>query len=323
MDILLKVKPRRENSVINEIKAHPRKFTKIKSLSKYIEKKNRKKHEHYVIVTIVPLLLNKQQADNLKRKYEQINNVIESSIIQTEEEDFKSNIIDKTCHFFFDVDSTLTEGPPGTIRHDVRSIFNKLKNAGFYIYLASGRSEPQLQEDMDELDVNPYGIAESGGIIIKGKANRKIMADNTEPNNAFAYMRRKYRNKIKEDVKQGPRVTEKIVLSTMTKRDFKKCVKKSKAKVEVHDSKTAYHISNKNINKGAAIHELARYLHWGDNDVIVAVGDSGLDVPMFEKAMVSFAVGNSSNDAKKAASVVLGRKFVDGVREMYDDWFKF
>ena len=156
MDLLLSVLPRKEASVIRSILNNRKAFTKIKNLQAYSDEKG-----SFVIVTLDMGILNVIEASKLQAKYEKIKYVLSATATQTIEDDFKSNIKDKNCHFFFDIDSTLTKGGLGTIHRTIRHIFENMKEDGYRIYFVSGRSEAQVKEDMTAFDTEPYGIAEN------------------------------------------------------------------------------------------------------------------------------------------------------------------
>lgn len=140
--------------------------------------------------------------------------------------------------------------------------------------------------------------------------------DRTEPDKVLEYMNGKYGGNI-EDVQQGMRVTEVILRQdNVTQRRLKAAIKSAGAKVDVHSGKNSHHISKKNINKGTAMLELCERLHIG-NRMMIAIGDADMDIPMLKKANHSFAVGNASNGAKRAATKTLNGKFEKGVGEIF------
>ena len=121
--------------------------------------------------------------------------------------------------------------------------------------------------------------------------------------------------KIKEDIRQGMRLTERIFLATINEEKFRKYVEKSKAKVDILAGKNSYHVTKKKIDKGFALEKLKAKIRFGKNDIIIGVGDSDLDIPLFKEADYSFIVGNGSKKAKKYA-VNLKGNYVDGIKEI-------
>ena len=222
-------------------------------------------------------------------------------------------------HLFFDVDSTLTEGN-SLILNKVRKTFRKMIRDGHRIYLVSGRHTDQVKTDIETLGAEPYGIAENGGIITLASPSGRIkLGDRSEPDEVLRYMKINCR-RVREDIPQAMRITERIFIKGVPEAKFREYVKKSKARVDVLSSKTSYHVAKRGVNKGSALEKMRAHLELGEYDVVVGVGDSDLDVPMFEKSDCSFAVHNASRRAKKAAAVVLEGSYGDGVAEIYDRW---
>lgn len=312
MEILLKVKKGKENALINIIK------NKRKLCNKLL--KVEKNNESYIIAHYeADYFIDDRQKDGLKKMYEKLPEVVTVTINQATDRNM-GNITIKNCHFIFDVDSTLTSGR-GTIQNKICNIFENMKNDGYRIYLASGRCMDQLREDMQNLKTERYGIAENGGILLGlGRDGYLAIGDRKEPDKVLAYMKGNCK-KIKEDIPQGMRLTERIFKRNIPKSEFLKYVKKSKIKVAVGTSQDAYHVTKKKIDKGHALERLRTYLKLGDNDVVIGVGDSNLDVPLFKEADAAFAVGNASDDAKRNATVLDG-KYADGIEEMYEKYFK-
>lgn len=220
------------------------------------------------------------------------------------------------CVLFFDIDSTLTQGSPGVIHPKIEKIFNKIKGKGIKIFLATGRSMPDLYEIIKHLKVEKYAIAENGGIILGfDKDGYYEFGDKTEPTKLLDYIQFKY--SIPEDMKQGHRLTEVIFLQKDVKKiPFEKIIKENDIHVEIHDSTDSRHISKKGINKGSAMLELCRRLHI--NTKIIAIGDSDMDIPMLKKADYSYAVGNATDNVKAVVDHPLEGKFEKGIEELYN-----
>lgn len=258
------------------------------------------------------------EMNKITSEYIDLGCVAEATVIGTPGE-FADTTFKNVLHFFFDVDSTLTEGN-SLILNKVRKTFKKMIRDGHRIYLVSGRYTEQVKTDIELLGVEPYGIAENGGIITLSSPSGRIkLGDRSEPDEVLHYMKVNCR-RVREDIPQAMRVTERIFRKNVPESRFKEYVKKSKADVDVLSSKTSYHVTKRGVNKGSALEKLKVHLEFGEYDVAVGVGDSDLDVPMFEKSDWSFAVHNASRRAKRAATTVLEGSYGDGVAEIYDRW---
>lgn len=230
---------------------------------------------------------------------------------------FARELHHKNVHCFCDIDSTLTRGD-GVIGRGIRSTFSRMKADNMRIYLASGRSISQLGKAMRKFATEEYGIAENGGIILGlGDDGEIAVGSRDEPDRLDGYLKSNCPG-VREDIPQGMRKTERIYTkSALPRRKLDAYVKKSGARVEIHEGKSSYHVSKRKVNKGTAVARLTSELHFGELDTVVAVGDADMDAPMFREAAVSFAVGNSSPLAKSAASVVLENDYDKGIAEMH------
>lgn len=216
-----------------------------------------------------------------------------------------------------DVDSTITRGRTGTIHPSVPPILQKLKDRGIWIYVATGRSSSDLANLIRRYPIQQNSIAENGGIILGfGQDGYIEHGSKNEPMKVLKYVKNKYG--VKEDMDQGERITEVIFLQKdITEDRLNKAIKNTKAKVTVHKSRNSYHISAKNIDKGSAVLELADRMRWG-NSYKIAVGDSQLDVPMFEVCDYSFAPKNCDKYAEDACSQVLDGSYERCLADIYD-----
>ena len=194
------------------------------------------------------------------------------------------------------------------------------------MYFCTGRDKKQVLKLIKQFKTSSYGIAEAGGIIINSNSliNEKY-GDRTEPDKLLKYIQNKYK-KVQIDENQQGRLTEIILKKdTITESQLKNAINKSKTKVEYHTSKNTYHITKKGINKGTAILYTIGIdeLNLGEDHIIYSVGDSALDIPMFEVTDISFAVANASTEAKKSATICLTKIGSNGLDEIYDKIFEF
>lgn len=257
----------------------------------------------------------------LENEFKAIRGVLRVSLVQEYlnviDASLKEALLTNRCVFFFDIDSTLTQGDPGIIHHKIESIFNKMVDKGIRIFFATGRSMPDLSNLIQKYPVENYAIAENGGILLGfGTKGYFEFGEIKEPNKVLSYLQTKYG--IPEDMRQGTRLTEVIFLQKdVSNSRLNIAVKSTKAQVDIHPSKNSFHISKRGINKGTAMLELCNLLHF-NNRMIISVGDADMDIPMLEKADYSFAVGNASPGAKKAAKKVLKGKFEKGIEEIFN-----
>ena len=70
-------------------------------------------------------------------------------------------------------------------------------------------------------------------------------------------------------------------------------------------------------NKGTALDEFSTLLDIPAAQIMV-IGDGGNDVAMFERAGASIAMGNASEEVRRAADLVTGSNREDGFAEAVD-----
>ena len=90
------------------------------------------------------------------------------------------------------------------------------------------------------------------------------------------------------------------------------------AEATAHRSQTYYlDLTHKNANKGYAVRALARHLHLSLADVAV-LGDMANDIPMFDVAGYSVAMGNGSAQTKAAAKATTAANDHEGWAQAID-----
>ena len=225
------------------------------------------------------------------------------------------------CRLILDVDSTITRGGIGIIESSIPTLLQSIEDKGIWIYIATGRSVYDLIQMVQNIPVQKTSIAENGGIILGFATDGYIEVGNkTEPNKILRYLQEKYQ--VKEDMRQGERITEVILLqSEVTAAQIKKAEKTTKAKISIHQSQNSFHISKSGVDKGTAITELARRLKWG-NAFKIAVGDSQMDVAMFNACDYSFAPKNADDSAKEACTEVLDANYEKAITILHDRFLK-
>lgn len=234
----------------------------------------------------------------------------------------------KILHIFFDIDSTLTPKGVSTVDWNVRSIFDKFNEQGCNLYFCTGRSYQEVIDLTESYEFgHPYGIAENGGIIvgIGGARHPHEYGHSNEPLKLVQYMLSK-NIRFKEDKKQKARKTEFVIdLKSISENALKSAIKASGVRVEYHKSKRAYHIMEEKVNKGTAIGYLLSKELKLNPDVckIVGMGDSGLDIKMFESCEEGYIPADADKKIRKFVKKKFWLKEVapKAVGELYNKLF--
>lgn len=221
-------------------------------------------------------------------------------------------------------DSTLTHPGIKELDRGVKRIFEKLRQQKCSVYFCTGRSDHEVRNLMQMYKTDDYGIAENGGIIINSTLPACKFGDRAEPDKLITHMNG-HHIPYNFDPDQQTRKTEYVIVKdSIGKNLLEKAIVESGAHVEIHESKNTYHISKTGVNKRTAVEYLTGQKELGldrEAHLIVAVGDSELDIPMFRHADCSYAVGNADSNVKNEATVCLSSNAPKAVAEIYDHLF--
>jgi hydroxymethylpyrimidine pyrophosphatase-like HAD family hydrolase len=105
-----------------------------------------------------------------------------------------------------------------------------------------------------------------------------------------------------------PRMTEVVLLRTFDLKEGQKILDEYSLPLYLSDSKYAFHINEKGIDKAYGLKEALMVLKV-DPKQVVAIGDSETDVPLYDICGCSIALDHSEESVKaKADHVVAGRE---------------
>lgn len=221
----------------------------------------------------------------------------------------------KSKTFAVDIDGTITENGGGRINLEALGALRHLKNMGHNVIFVTGRSS------IEGFLLSVFGgttkiaVGENGGCITLD-TNEHIKLGNIETCKQALQI---FQNEI-DNVKEKPvfpRMTEVVLERTFDLNLAQQIVSEKNLDVLLSDSQYAFHINSSGIDKGYGFKEIMKRLSISKDDVI-AIGDSATDVPLFQIAKTSIALGNASEDVKAHANMVMSAKAGDGVIEALD-----
>jgi phosphoglycolate phosphatase (TIGR01487 family) len=167
-------------------------------------------------------------------------------------------------------------------------------------------------------------VAENGGVIFKeGQNNNEVikLGDRKYVDMADEYLHSKIDPKYKliHSNDNEYRLTEIVYYKTVPKEAIMKSISEFEYldHINIYDSGFAYHITNKNINKGTSLEKLCSSNNIKINNVM-AIGDSENDEEFLEVAGLKIAVGNGEDKLKEISDYVCKNKYGDGVKEAVD-----
>lgn len=217
--------------------------------------------------------------------------------------------------FAVDIDGTITENGGGRIHLGALNSLRHLKKTGHNVILVSGRSSVEAYLLGVFGGLNTVGVGENGGCITYGSNDHHLIGNKQACIEALSLIKSKIDNVREKPV--FPRMTEVVLERTFDVSHGQKLVRESALDVVMADSQYAIHINSSGIDKATGFKVVMQKLGVSSEDVI-AIGDSETDVPLFNLAKYSIAVGNAFDDVKSHASMVSSAHAGDGVIEALD-----
>ncbi len=214
--------------------------------------------------------------------------------------------------FAVDIDGTITDNKGGRVDLDALAALRYLVKLGHKVIYVTGRSSIEAYVLSVFGGTTRIAVGENGGIITSGPNENKLIGKKQECLKAFEFLKTKVPETVEKPV--FPRITE-VVLERNFDIEFgKKILSENNYDVQLSDSMYAYHINSKDVNKASGFLEVMKMFSATRRDVI-AIGDSETDVPLFELADISVAMGNASDEVKSHATMVVQGHEGDGVIE--------
>jgi len=219
-------------------------------------------------------------------------------------------LIKKT--FAVDIDGTITENGFGMINLEALGVLRHLKRLGHNVVFVSGRSSVESYLLAVFAGTTLLGVGENGGCITKSPNSHLILGDQVICNRAFSLLKENLTNVNQKPV--FPRMSEVVLERTFDIEEGRQIFKKNNLKVSLSDSTFAYHINSQGIDKAKGLTEALKILE-ADKEDLISIGDSETDVSMFQISHFSIALGNSSDQVKKSATLNVEGRSGDGLIE--------
>lgn len=220
--------------------------------------------------------------------------------------------MDMTKTFAVDIDGTITENGGGRIHLQALAALRHVNNLGHDVFFVTGRSSVEGFLLSVFGGTTKIAVGENGGCITMDANEHILLGKLKECQDALKIIQNKIDNVKEKQV--FPRMTEVVLERTFDIELAQKIVLKENLGVTLSDSQYAFHINSQGVDKGSGFSELMKRLSISPDDVI-AIGDSATDVPLFQVAKTSIALGNSSDYVKSKATMTVLASAGDGVLE--------
>ena len=209
------------------------------------------------------------------------------------------------------VDGTLTN-----MKHkiSVKAIeaIRKLEKKGIPVILASGNALCVLKTLKNYIGCSGALIAEGGGVV-EYKDTVKILGKGEEARKALTKLKEKFGDKVEESWTNPYRWVDVALKRTVDKNLILKVIQNF-PHLKLLDSGFAYHILDKNVDKGKGLKVAVRLMGFKIKETAV-VGDSETDIEMFKVAGLKIALANAPKQLKILANHTTKKSNGEGFTE--------
>ena len=206
--------------------------------------------------------------------------------------------------FAVDVDGTLTENGGGMVYLPAVVMLRYLVKIGYAVLYVTGRSSVEAYLLAVYSGTTKIGIGENGGALTTSPQEHILLASKEKCLKGFEILKKNI-----DGVKIKPvfdRMTEVVLLRTFDIEVGRKIFEENNLGLYLTDSKYAFHINEKGIDKATGLRRALEILKLDAADT-VAIGDSETDIPMFDMCGYSIALGHAPNYVKaRAKNIVRG-----------------
>jgi len=217
--------------------------------------------------------------------------------------------------FAVDIDGTLTENGNGMVYLPAVSKMRFLEKNGYRVFFVTGRSSIEAYVLSVFLGITRVAIGENGGVVSKGPSDHAILGNKDLCLKGFELLKQSISNVDTKPV--FPRLSEVVLQRTFDIEEGKKIFKEKGLKLDLVDSKYAFHINVVGVNKAKGLNLALEFLNIEPTEV-VAIGDSETDIPVFGNCGLSIALGHSDEEVKAHADHVVSGKEGVGLCDAID-----
>lgn len=216
--------------------------------------------------------------------------------------------------FAVDIDGTLTENGNGVIYLPAVSKMRFLEKIGYRVFFVTGRSSVEAYVLSVFLGITRVAVGENGGVVSKGPSEHTILGNKDLCLKGYEILKQS----LSVDIKPVfPRLSEVVLQRTFDIEEGKNILKEKGMKLDIVDSKYAFHINELGVNKARGLNFALEFLNIEPKEV-VAIGDSETDIPVFTNCGLSIALGHSDDEVKVHANHVVDGKEGVGLCDAID-----
>ena len=217
--------------------------------------------------------------------------------------------------FAIDIDGTLTENGGGVIHLAALAKLRYLERLGYNVVYVTGRSSVEAYVLAVFGGTTKIAVGENGGVITVAPQDHRLLASKDRCMEGYEILKKSIDGVQVKPV--FPRMTEVVLLRTFDLQKGQKILDEHGLALYLSDSKYAFHINEKGVDKALGLREALKMLN-ADPEEAVAIGDSETDVPMYGICGYSIALGHAEESVKKKADHVVAGREGTGLVEAID-----
>jgi phosphoglycolate phosphatase len=217
--------------------------------------------------------------------------------------------------FAVDIDGTLTENGGGAIHLAALQKLRYIVRLGYNVVYVTGRSSVEAYVLAVFGGTTKIAVGENGGAIMVAPQEHKLLASKEKCVEGYELLKKNIDGVQTKPV--FPRMTEVVLLRTFDLKEGQRILDENGLLLHLSDSKYAFHINEKGINKASGLREALKIIK-ADPEETIAIGDSETDVPMYDTCGCSIALGHAEENVKKKADHVMSGREGRGLVEAID-----
>lgn len=217
--------------------------------------------------------------------------------------------------FAIDIDGTLTENGGGMVHLAALAKLRFLERLGYNVIYVTGRSSIEAYVLAVFGGTTRIAVGENGGAITVAPQEHKLLASKDRCMVGYEILKKSIDGVQTKPV--FPRMTEVVLLRTFDLKEGQKILDEHSLALYLSDSKYAFHINEKGVDKARGLREALTMLK-ADPEEAVAIGDSETDLPMYDVCGFNIALGQADDNVKKMADHVVAGREGTGLSEAID-----
>lgn len=226
--------------------------------------------------------------------------------------------------FAIDIDGTITENGGGMLHLPAILELRILEQMGFRVIYVTGRSSFEAYTLAVFAGTTKISVAENGGVITKSPQEHLVLGDKKICMEGYNVLNNNINGVKYKEV--FSRMSEVVLCRNFDIVDAQRILDQHGLGLYLSDSKYAFHINQRGINKSTGLIKALQMLGL-DAGNSVAIGDSETDIPLFRSCGYSISLGHAEEKVKQKASIAVdakhGEGLVQAIQLLAQNFFQF